>query len=363
MAFPSAPYTRLKKTCQFYQKNRLATAVILNLVERLQKMAPTPDATFSLDVLIALLARVFLDFRAEMLDKARSTIRGHIAAISYQFSCFAGEDARQLASAALYREAHRNGLFAGASVKRTSACKRKSFTGDALERILESLKEGLEDFFSSGGMICPPNGWSPALLTWAIFTVLYYSAARPCEVATMRQRRAGNELWFLIRNAKSTNGRSHGRNRTVVYRDLDEDQIRDIELAMMVISCARTKCGKLHPWKYLMRVASKRLKAHVQQRFGRSIRKNYTMYTLRHQLFADRKQAKVGFAEISAIAGHSVTQTVFRHYARGQYGKARRRLPSARPEEVARVKQNYKPLSDRKEIIVIVTGPRGPSGM
>lgn len=360
MAFPGEPDTRLKKTCELYLKNGLARAIILAMGERLRKMAPSPHATFSHDVLIALLARVFWDFRGEMLDRARSTIRGHIAAISYQFSCIVEEGALQPASAALYQEAHRHGLFAGASVKRTSACKRKTFTGNALELILESLKEGLEDFFGSGGMISPPNGWSPALMTWAMFTVLYYSAARPCEVATMRWFRSGNQFWFVIRNAKSTNGRSHGRNRTVVYRDLDEDQIRDIELAMMVIFCARTTCGKPRPWKYLMGVASRGLKAHVQQRFGRSIRKNYTMYTLRHQLFADLKQAKVGIAEISAIAGHSVTQTVFRHYARGRYGKARRSLPSARPEEVARVKQNYKPPSNRKTMTETVTGPREP---
>lgn len=307
--------------------------------------------------LVIIVVAAFLTMSHLLRGKARSTIRKHIAAICHFISKLADVPTAVEVSGALYEAARSHNLFDGASEKRTSARKRKSFSGDAIQRLFKALRKGIDDCYVTGTRVVPDGGWSDLLFTWALCLILYYTGARPIEVGTMRCYFYGNLVLFKIRNAKHTNGRAHGVYRIVGYADLGEAELADLELAWAIIRRARN-CGHPNPWRYLLRVAARVLKREVRAMFGASLRSNYTLYTFRHQLFADLKHAGFGFVEIAAIAGHSVTKTVFVHYAKRRVGRTRSNLPFANPAETAKIKQNYKPLGSQKQAPV-VTPPFG----
>lgn len=349
---PHEPPSQTAGTQQTYSKDRIASEVVNASGNTLAEAGYTTMESVPTVKWVIVFVTTFLRLTNRLRGKAKSTIRKHIAAICFMVRMLVDQPTAVALSGALYEAARSEGLFKGASKKRTSAMKRKSFSEGAVRMIFNALSKEIDAWFAPGSPGAPDWGWSDLQFTWALCVILYYTGARPVEVGSMRLYIVGNVVLFKIRNAKHTNGRAHGVYRTISYTDLSEAQIAELELAWAIIRRARNRAHR-HPWRYLMRVASRVLKREVQAMFGTSLRSNYTLYTFRHQLLADLKLAGFSFAEIAAIAGHSVTRTAFVHYAKRRVGRARTNLPIANPAETAKIKQNYKPFRTPKEAPVV----------
>lgn len=181
-----------------------------------------------------------------------------------------------------------------------------------------------------------------ALPTLGVMTVLRLTGARPCELLNLTaQGPAPGILDVTIRNAKATNGRGLGEDRTIHLRGLSEAEVaivRDWPKVMEALAASYApevviaKIGK-----YFSRAARRAL--------GR--RSKYpSLYSFRHQLSSDAKAAGLPSEEIAALMGHASDVTAMRHYGRRISGQGGIKA-HANPSSIGKVRRKAKPLQVR----------------
>ncbi|OSI23441.1 hypothetical protein [Bradyrhizobium canariense] len=122
----------------------------------------------------------------------------------------------------------------------------------------------------------------------------------------------GNKM--IVANAKSTNGRSAGKTRTILLDNFPEGITHLVE--QLIVGLRRLFYGLEENWRRLLGLLGERL-ARVCARLG--IRR-WSLYTTRHVAMANWKRAGFGAAEIAALAGHISIKTARNHYAGGRHG-------------------------------------------
>lgn len=148
-----------------------------------------------------------------------------------------------------------------------------------------------------------------------------YLGLRPVE--WLNTTTLGNKM--IVANAKSTNGRSVGKTRTILLDNFPEGIAH---LAAQLVVGLRCLFDELEEnWRRLLGRLGERL-ARVCARL--SIRR-WSLYTTRHAAMANWKRAGFGAAEIAALAGHISTKTARNHYAGGRHGWTAQ-FASARPD-------------------------------
>ena len=141
---------------------------------------------------------------------------------------------------------------------------------------------------------------------------------------------------LIVANAKTTNGRSHGPQRTLGLWDPWPSERAAIGLLLEEIRRVGVAgFGSLH------RTCADLL-YDVNRQLWPERREVIGLYTLRHQFAADAK-AVMRATEVAALVGHKTTRTAYLHYAARSQGELRLwhdgeiALPVADPADVARV--------------------------
>ncbi|MCM2310329.1 MAG: tyrosine-type recombinase/integrase [Steroidobacteraceae bacterium] len=280
---------------------------------------------------IGLIEHVVEDLLAERPSIAQSTFRQYKASIRYAL-CWAA--ARRLSSDPKLLKL--NAVIARLSAEAGTGCIRRSNRTSALkakrlnERDLAAIELDIEGRLS---------GSKPAQLTFAAITVLRLTGARPIELLQLEARYPSPaEVTVVIRNAKSTNGRGNGRERTLHLTDVSEAEIQAFR-AWQEASAS-----------YVTGKESARLISSISKVFARAARralgkrpKYPTLYSFRHQFAADAKASGLSAEAVAALMGHGSDVTATRHYGRRAAGsgglKAR---PSA--VNVSTVRRKAKPF-------------------
>lgn len=172
--------------------------------------------------------------------------------------------------------------------------------------------------------------YARTLLTWLQATRI--AGLRPSEWEHATITGAGKGTLLIVRNAKATNGRGHGEERTLDIGAVDAGDLASLHDMVGMVEGYRSQLSfaelQLHVGDY-MKYAARRC-------FGK--RKQYpTLYSLRHQWSANAKSSGHSKADVAAMMGHGSDATAGSHYGRAVSGDSAVKIkPLA--AEVARVK-------------------------
>ncbi|SHE23055.1 hypothetical protein [methanotrophic endosymbiont of Bathymodiolus puteoserpentis (Logatchev)] len=140
----------------------------------------------------------------------------------------------------------------------------------------------------------------------------------------------GNQL--VVKNAKSTNGRSHGIERTIELVNLSDQDKQVIELHLGLIKTAIDIDGFNSYYEHCRSALYELTRSLWPKR-----KKHITLYSARHQFSANAKKSGLSLEEIAALMGHASTQTATQHYGRKVSGNPKGVAVRASNEDVERV--------------------------
>ncbi|WP_419642403.1 hypothetical protein [Thiolapillus sp.] len=190
----------------------------------------------------------------------------------------------------------------------------------------------------------------------AALTLLWLSAGiwtglRPSEWRHAAYAERNGQRLFVVRNAKATNGRAHGRTRTLIIDNLTEEQVAQVKWlaahlgAMNDMDYARCY---LRCRKYL---------AGINKALWPRRKKRITLYSARHQYSANLKKAGATRAEVAAAMGHASIDTAGEHYGRRISGKRGQRMALPSEKDVRAVmKLNPRTTNSRGQHAVSTNG-------
>lgn len=164
--------------------------------------------------------------------------------------------------------------------------------------------EKLDSFFSIKN-----NKWHSELKSWLRASII--TGLRPVEWLNTQFFFHDGKPALKVLNAKRTNGRSHGENRTLVLEDISEE---DIVLIKNHLNNVRTFNG-MGEYEYFYRGCSIALYKACRKIWPRR-KKHITLYSTRHQFSANAKSSGFSRAEIAAMMGHAVDITASIHYGK-----------------------------------------------
>lgn len=174
-----------------------------------------------------------------------------------------------------------------------------------------------------------PSRWSVGLALWLQAGRL--TGLRPCEWPSARLLYKDDEPVLKVRNAKNSNGRSHGEFRHLRLGLLDADALQIVVDMLAWVQQIQTQ----HHWEAVTGGCRDTLTRVTRQLWPR--RKRFpTLYSTRHQFAADAKKSGMPPVELAALMGHAVADTVVEHYGRRTHGQGGFSI-QADPDDVARV--------------------------
>lgn len=225
---------------------------------------------------------------------------------------------------------------------RTSARKAKRLPSREVEAIERNI---LERRHHSG----------LAVSTLGAMTVLRLTGARPCELCDLTAHSpAPGILEVTIRNAKATNGRGLGEDRTLHLRDLSEAEVTIVRDWPKVLEALATR----YPRAIAVTKIGKYFSRAARRALGR--RSKYpSLYSFRHQLSADAKAAGLSLEEIAALMGHASDVTAAKHYGRRTSGQGGIKA-HPNPSSVSKVRRKSKPFRARNSTEAPNDGSEGP---
>jgi integrase len=150
--------------------------------------------------------------------------------------------------------------------------------------------------------------YAGALRTWLEATRL--TGLRPGEWEFARLGEQQGKQILHVRNAKATNGRGNGEERTL---DLSMLSAGEMELLQDMIQMLEGYAAEVG-FEQLQKAVSDYMYAATRGCFGK--RKKYpSLYSMRHQFSADAKMSGSTKAEVAALMGHGSDETAGTHYA------------------------------------------------
>lgn len=174
-----------------------------------------------------------------------------------------------------------------------------------------------------------------------IFILSYFVGLRPCEYA----RSAGDikvddygkeQAYIIVRNAKNTNGRSHGTFRHVAIGQFNKT-IRQVIVNSIKMARKSTDAhGRKISSENYVRMASQAFSKLMRKVFPNK-KAHITLYSARHQFCANMKRAGLSRAQVAALVGHGSDATASRHYGKRRCGRRSPIVPIPLESEVAKV--------------------------
>lgn len=151
-----------------------------------------------------------------------------------------------------------------------------------------------------------PNGAMAAM--WFISTAL--TGLRPCEWPTASiDSHHTMQFALVVKNAKNTQGRSHGEKRSIVLSGMNETQNRVIRVHMGNVA----REHEARKFDVFYRNCRRCLERTADALWPNRPR-HPTIYTARHMFAADIKSVYTKF-EVAALMGHASIETAGEHYA------------------------------------------------
>lgn len=204
--------------------------------------------------------------------------------------------------------------------QKTSATKLKRFPWRDFQKLTDHLRE-------------THGKWHAPLLDWIVSASL--TGLRPQEWLGAEMGEIAGEPALLVRNAKRTNGRSHGETRTLLLGELANEEIETL----------RKHLERVRIWSGMDQFpdfySGCALTLHyVSRKLWPRRQKHVTLYSCRHQFTANAKASGFSTMEIAAMMGHAVDTTATKHYGKKAAGHEllRVRAPQA---EIDRVRQKF----------------------
>lgn len=193
-------------------------------------------------------------------------------------------------------------------------------------------KISLEDWQTLDSWLAgKPRKWHNELRNWLRSAII--TGLRPVEWKTAKLTVYEGEPALLVDNAKNTNGRSHGATRTLLLRDLNNEDLIAIKKHLNNV---KTFIG-MSEYEYFYRGCAVALYKICRKIWPRR-RKHITLYSTRHQFSANAKSTGFSKSEVAAMMGHAVDVTATIHYGKKTAGNE---AVSIFPldEEVERIKK------------------------
>jgi integrase len=133
-------------------------------------------------------------------------------------------------------------------------------------------------------------------------------------------------------NAKNTNDRSHGPGRIVHLSNMEEHELKIIQLHLAYVASAKDKGMEFGQYYKQCRDCLYKANRTLWPRRP----KNICLYSARHQFAADAKKSGLDKVAIAALMGHASQETATTHYGRRTAGRRGFRV-TADQADVARV--------------------------
>jgi integrase len=236
---------------------------------------------------------------------ARATRRFYKASLNYwlepQVSSEAAE-ARALLAGTADEDggAGSNGAVGYSKVKRTSAKRARSLSDANFGLLMDALA-------TSG------SRYSGAVRHWLIAGK--HAGGRPCEWKTADLDEACAPPVLTLQNAKSTNGRSHGKTRRLALTGVPPKDVQVIRRHIETVK-AYARSGKYEEY---YENCAKLLQRYARKLWPNQATGNICLYTLRHRFSSDAKStlSRVG---VAAVMGHGSINTAGRHYGKRRDG-------------------------------------------
>ncbi|MDW5418738.1 hypothetical protein R6242_19400 [Iodobacter sp. CM08] len=269
---------------------------------------------------------------------------------------------------------------------RTSSKKSKGLTKNSLTILEYRIKQLSENHKVH-------NKWVIDIIKATII-----SGIRPIEWidADLCDNELEKNQTLVIKNAKASNGRANGEYRTIILNGASKEDIETIELAIGAVTAIKesiSKDGAVYSHDEIRNITSTRLRKKVGSWISRYVIKwlnkecnwkalapdlnitssrmakkritdeldNSTLYTFRHQMFANAKAAfsdgKISREEIAAIGGHSSTRTHQLHYGTGIKGDSSGLKIKPTVDSVSAVSNTNKQRSPTPDFIKQETDP------
>ncbi len=213
---------------------------------------------------------------------------------------------------------------------RTSARKQKTFKKADFDKLTTYLH-----------LHVGKHRYARTLLLWLKASRLTGLRPGEWEYADLTTIYAGPAL--VIRNAKNTNGRGNGEERTLLLDQLTMEELSVIQEMVEMLEGYTTEM----PFSKLQEICTQYMKRATRRCFGK--RKRYpSLYSNRHQFSADAKMSGRSKAEVAALLGQASDETAGIHYARKGSGEAPIRV-SPLPSEVKTVRIRSKTFTPKKK--------------
>lgn len=187
---------------------------------------------------------------------------------------------------------------------RTSALKQKTFKKADFDKVIAYLEKHVGK-----------HRYARTLALWLKASRL--TGLRPSEWENADLTQIHSTPALVIRNAKATNGRANGEERTLLLDLLTKDELGVIQDMIEMLEGYSTEM----PFPRLQKVLGDYMNRATRRCFGK--RKKYpTLYSNRHQFSADAKMSGHSKAEVAALLGQASDETAGIHYARKASGEA-----------------------------------------
>ncbi len=259
---------------------------------------------------------------------ARATWRQMKAALLFRYRAM-GTEAALAAVAMLEAEGQSECLVRS---KKTSALRKKSVSDDDLRSVITRIRNSrsryagvLESWILLGSLTgLRPHEWTQAELI----------TASPSEIGDYGREDDHRRPYLRIRNAKNTNGRSHGEFRHLDLSGMKAaitGAIADFASLMTAIAAA----GEYQ--RYYNGCQRQLSRMHKRYGSGCSRGKRTQIYSSRHRFSSDAK-ITVSLEEVAALMGHATNKTASRHYGKRNSASGAMSVRPVAPE-VARVKR------------------------
>lgn len=220
---------------------------------------------------------------------------------------------------------------------RTSGCSECLRGGNAPSRTSSSKKRQVkpEDLSEIVGYLSEhETRWSFPTSMWLEASVL--TGLRPSEWQSARlELGESGEPVLVITNAKNSNGRANGDQRTLLLANLPETNLALISVHLGVVA---EMVGR-NLWDRYYRECRKTLYKATRALWPKRI--SYpTLYSGRHQFSADAKRSGLSKIEVAALMGHASEETAGRHYGKKRSGRnGFSILPN--PADITRLKLSF----------------------
>ncbi len=191
--------------------------------------------------------------------------------------------------------------------------------------------------------------WHEQLRMWLRASIV--TGLRPVEWKNTVMFQHNGMPALKIQNAKFTNGRGHGPNRTLLLQELSEDDLKAVKTHLNNV---RTFIG-MDEYDYFYKGCAIALYKACRKCWPKR-KKHITLYSTRHQFSANAKSSGFSTLEVAAMMGHAVDLTATVHYGRKTAGNESLSVAPVE-DEVSRVRSIQ--TTDFKAIAKSFEGRKG----